>query len=77
MYYVTRKEISDKMTDYFIYFPPGYNENEVDEIVDISKYWDQKIKAIRAHASQKKDADRLLKIIQKLPKKELFFVIKK
>ena len=77
MYYATHKDISEKMSDYFIYFPPGYKESEVDEVVDISKYWHQKTQAIKAHASQKKDVDRVLKILKYLSKKELFFVLKK
>lgn len=62
---------------YFIYFPPGYKKREIDEVIDVSDVWDQKIKAMFAHRSQIKDAERILKMRQTLPKEEYFLIIKK
>jgi LmbE family N-acetylglucosaminyl deacetylase len=63
--------------DYFVYFPPGYKNRDIGRIVDISSVWDTKVKAMRAHRSQKDDVDFILSIINKLPKKEYFLVLRK
>lgn len=77
MYFAARREVSEKMLDYFIFFPPGYNETEVDEVVDISGYWDKKISAMNSHLSQKHDIDKIIPIMENLPKNELFFITEK
>lgn len=63
--------------DYFIYFPPGYNLNNIDMTVDISEEWDQKVQAIHAHQSQAKDGDFILSMLSGLPKEECFLELKK
>ena len=77
LYYAAPKQVSDGMKDYFIYFPQGYKKSEVDKVVDIKKYWDKKIKAIKAHQSQLDDAKKVLKLFNKLPKEEWFLISKK
>ncbi len=74
MYYVTSKEESDKMGDYFVYFPDGYTRNEVHEIVDISKVWDKKLTAMHCHHSQIQDVERVLKNKKNRPKEEYFLI---
>ncbi len=63
--------------DYFIFFPPGYKKNEIDKTVDVSGVWKEKVAAIMAHESQKHDAIKILKTIEKLPKNEYFLVHEK
>lgn len=70
-------EFTRRVKDYFVYFPPGYKRSEVDKIVDVSDVWDFKLKAMKAHVSQKKVADDILKRRKGLPKEEYFIVLKK
>ncbi len=60
--------------NYFIYFPDGYKNEDIDEIYDISSVWEQKIAAMDAHRSQKHDGVNIQKIIRQLPKEEYFLV---
>jgi len=81
--YCLPKIRSSLMKNYFIYFPDGYEKKEVQEIVDVSKYWNLKLKAVKCHKSQKKDVVRILAImkLQKylkfFPKEEYFLVQKR
>lgn len=63
--------------DYFIHFPLGYTEDEIDEVVDTSKVWKQKVEAMYQHQSQIDDVERILKNSKKLPRQENFLVIEK
>lgn len=75
MYYCIKDTRREKyLDDYFIYFPEGYKRSEIDEEVDTTKTLETKIRAIRAHKSQKKDADRIIKSLLKLPPREYFLV---
>jgi N-acetylglucosamine malate deacetylase 2 len=60
--------------NYFIYFPSGYLESEINEIVDIKPVFSQKIAAIRCHKSQSHDANRVIALLLISPKKEYFLV---
>lgn len=62
--------------DYFIFFPDGHKKSDVDKVIDVSTVWDKKVGAIQAHSSQKHDGDRILEILESLPKEEYFFVHK-
>lgn len=75
-YYATRQIHRNAMKEYFIYFPPGYERDKVDRVMDVSPVWESKVAAMRAHHSQTKDVERILKSIEKLPKEELFFVMR-
>lgn len=61
---------------YFIYFPPGYNESEIDKAVDIASVWEQKVKAMHQHKSQMHDVKRVLSFLEKQKRKEYFLVVK-
>lgn len=61
--------------DYFIYFPPGFNENEIDVVVDTSAVYETKLMAMREHASQIDDCERIIKARMNLPKEEYFRVV--
>ena len=73
LYYGEVEELVKIMrSDYFIYMPPGFQKGEANMEVDITKYWEAKLKAYAAHQSQQKDAQWLIEILQKFPKKEYF-----
>ncbi len=63
--------------DYFIHFPLGYTTDEIDETVDISKVWEQKVEAMRQHISQMHDVRKILTRTKELPREENFLVIEK
>lgn len=73
-YCILESERRRQPNDYFIYFPDGYKQRDIGWKNDISKVWDIKVKAIRAHKSQKHDADIILPALEKLPKYECFLV---
>lgn len=77
MYYCISKEQRDLQGEYFIYMPPGYREDEVDEVVDVSAVWDKKLTAIHKHDSQMADIENFIKKISTIPKRELFLVNEK
>jgi N-acetyl-1-D-myo-inositol-2-amino-2-deoxy-alpha-D-glucopyranoside deacetylase len=77
MYYVTNKYDSDKMGDYFVYYPQGYTRRQVDEVIDVSPVWEQKLAAMHCHISQVSDVERLIKNKKGRPKEEFFLVRKK
>lgn len=63
--------------DYFIYFPPGYPDNEITKRIDITSVLDKKIAAIRKHSSQIKDVEQMLKRHKESRIEECFIVLKK
>ena len=71
------KQRAEMRRDYFVYFPPGYEEREFDKVVDVEDVWTTKLAAINQHKSQAEDIKAVTKQLQSLPKKEYFFVIKK
>jgi LmbE family N-acetylglucosaminyl deacetylase len=62
---------------YFIYFPPGYKREEIDEVVNVSGVYAKVVKAIRAHRSQNTDGERIIQARKLLPKEECFLVKKR
>lgn len=76
MMYAVSNEIASFRKDYFIFFPPGYKKEEIDEIVDTHDVWDQKVAAMYAHQSQLHDVKRILDVYDKKPKQEYFLVRK-
>lgn len=74
MYYVTSREESDKMGDYFVFFPDGYTRDEVNEVVNTSKVWDKKVAAMYCHQSQMHDVERVIKNKKNRPKEEYFLI---
>jgi N-acetylglucosamine malate deacetylase 2 len=76
-YHCISKRFRSFMKKYFIYFPPGYDKTEVDEVVDVSSVWSIKRRAMMQHKSQMKDALGMLAVESILPKEEYFLVRKK
>lgn len=62
---------------YFVYFPAGYTDEEIDEVVDVSSVWETKQKAMLEHKSQIKDIESIQKASQNFPKKEYFLTEEK
>lgn len=77
MYYVITKKESDLMQNYFIFFPPGFRRDQVDEIVTIESVWDIKVKAMFSHKSQQHDVEMVLQNTAGFPREEYFLVNKR
>lgn len=76
LYYCIAERERESLEDYFIYFPQGHLRKDVDIVFNVSDFWDKKLQAIHAHKSQSKDAQSILKILEKLPKEEYFLKYK-
>jgi N-acetylglucosamine malate deacetylase 2 len=76
MYYCVSEEYRALHEGYFIYFPPGYKRSEVQEVIDISSVWEQKIAGMREHKSQKHDAEKILARYEKMGTKEEYFLVR-
>ena len=63
--------------DYFIYFPPGYKQSDVNLVVDIKAVWQTKVEAMKKHQSQIHDVKMVLSFLEKMPLKEYFMVLSK
>lgn len=74
MSYVIMRELTDTMRDYFVYVPHGFKRERVDEVVDISAYWELKKQAIGEHKSQRLDVSTMLEKMDAYPKEEYFLV---
>lgn len=74
MMHAVLEDVAALRHDYFIYFPPGYKEADIDEVVDTTEVWDTKVKAMHCHASQKHDITNILSVYENRPKKEYFLV---
>lgn len=74
MYYGITDKMRSLIDDYFIYFPPGFKENEIDEVVKLDDVWNKKIEAMCCHESQKEDVEYLLDLYKKAPKEECFMI---
>jgi len=69
------KNMRDKvMDDYFVYFPEGYDEDEITTRIDISCCWEKKVVAMKAHQSQIKDVKNILSRWEKYPKIDNFIL---
>lgn len=62
---------------YFIYFPEGYENKEIDKTIDVSSVWDIKRKACLCHKSQRQDAKKVFKEAKLFPKEEHFLIKKR
>lgn len=71
------KKSSSFMKNYFVFFPEGFDREEVDLVVDIKKVFMKKVAAARCHKTQIKDALRVIAKWMILPKEEWFFVTKR
>lgn len=77
MYCITFKRSQLMRGKYFIHFPYGYTDEQIDEEVDISKVWDTKVEAMYKHTSQIHDVKRIVEQGKGFPKKEYFLVEEK
>lgn len=74
-YHCLPKKMRDKiMDDYFVYFPEGYDEDEITTKIDIDCCWETKVKAMQAHRSQMKDVSNILARWEKWPKIDNFIL---
>lgn len=73
-YYCLPIERTDKIDDYFVFFPDGRKRDEIDEVIDVSEWYETRIKAMKAHESQIGDAMRILEDEKDLEKIECFMV---
>jgi len=62
---------------YFVFFPPGYKNEEISKRVDITPFLNQKIEAIKAHKSQIRDVEEMLKRHKEKRVEECFIILKK
>lgn len=78
-YYCLDKEHRAPVKKYFIYFPPGYTDSEINWKHDVSNIWHHKVEAMKIHRSQTKDVRRILNRYRnnKLSKVENFIILHK
>ena len=74
-YYCMSEYARSFQKPYFIYFPPGYKDEEISKIVNIEEVWEQKVEAMQKHKSQKHDIDNILGVFQKRKKEEYFIIL--
>ncbi len=60
--------------DYFIYFPEGFTKNQITTKINISEFWETKVKAMKIHQSQTADIKRILKDYKDKPRIEHFIL---
>lgn len=75
-YYCSSDRLRSLVKNYFIYFPPGYKQTEIDMTVNISSVWDTKVRAMQQHTSQNDDIEKTLGWQSRVPKEEYFLVLK-
>ncbi len=75
-YYCLLEKFRKSPANYFIHFPKGYKEHEIDITIDTSCVWKLKKEAMLAHKSQSHDALRILKSQEKQPRREYFITYK-
>lgn len=78
MFFCEKREAKEKIgTNYFVYFPEGYDSREVDLVVDVTDFLETKIKAMETHASQMSDVKMFLDIFGEIMGRECFRIISK
>lgn len=71
-FYCLDTEMRKTVDNYFIHFPPGYTQEQIDVVVNVSSVWDTKIQAMLEHKSQKKDVEQNIERMKHFPKEEYF-----
>jgi len=64
-YYCLSKKQRQFIKDYFIFFPEGYDDWEIDLKLEVEKYRKKKEELIKIHQTQVKDGDMVLKNMKK------------
>jgi LmbE family N-acetylglucosaminyl deacetylase len=77
MYAAADKNTFPNKDKYFIFVPDGFKRSEFDKVEKVSKYWDKKIDAIKAHKSQLVDVEKTEQRMKNHPKEEYFFIKKR
>ena len=75
-YYALPAGFTSLMHNYFIHFPKGRTLEEIDETVDISNVWEDKLRAMYCHETQKYDSEIILTNWRRYGKQEDYFVIR-
>lgn len=70
----TMRLMQKNFGEYFVYVPPGYKRREIDLVINTEKYWQQRLKAMTCHKSQRGDSNRIVKTLKLFPKREHFLV---
>jgi N-acetylglucosamine malate deacetylase 2 len=76
-YYCMNEYARSFQKPYFIYFPPGYKDEEISKVVNIEPVWEQKVAAMKHHESQKHDIDNILGAFRHRKKEEYFLIMKR
>lgn len=76
-YYCMSEYARSFQKPYFIYFPPGYKDEDISKVINIDDVWEQKVAAMSKHASQKHDMDNILGAFLKRRKEEYFIILKR
>lgn len=76
-YFCINQKQRQAIPTYFVHFPPGYRDNQIDETVDVSGVWKEKLHAIECHASQKHDIEFYKPMLEASDKKEHFILLTK
>jgi LmbE family N-acetylglucosaminyl deacetylase len=76
-YYCMSEYARSFQKPYFIYFPPGYKDNEISKVVNIEPVWEQKVAAMSEHKSQKHDIDNIIGAFRYRKKEEYFIILKR
>lgn len=77
MYFCRQATTDRKPASYFVYFPPGYASRDIDLTLDVSLVVETKIRAMRAHVSQKEDGESIIKNSGERLKTEYFRILEK
>jgi N-acetylglucosamine malate deacetylase 2 len=73
-YYCELKSLTNMIPEYFIYFPPGYEQKDIGLTIPTKSVWNTKVQAMMAHESQRSDAEMVLGLQSNFSKEEHFLV---
>lgn len=76
-YYCMNEYARSFQKPYFIYFPPGYKDDEISKVINIEDVWEEKVDAMSKHESQKHDIDNIFATFKKRRKEEYFLILKR
>ena len=76
LYYhcLPRQWYTQRMKKYFIYFPKGYDRDEITTRIDYRHFWLVRIMAMQQHMSQAKDVKDVTRMYEKRPKRDHFIL---
>ena len=76
LYYhcLSKKQRRLEGDDYFVYFPEGYDEEQITTRIDYTDYFEKKTAAMYQHESQMSDVKAIHSYLKKLPKIDNFIL---